>query len=286
MRSRGAGRMCANASVRKARVAASMLEQSEGSALSAGSSSNQYGVSVLEQLCAVSRIVALISHDLRQPLTSILANAEFLTRSEISEIQRNDCYHEIRWSIEHMNELVAALLECSKGQDTLRLAERNIVDTVGRAIRMTTVKREFRHISVKYHHHGLAVGWFDSSRIERAVANLVLNACEAVSAERGQIIVTTAGSRAGLQISVWDNGAGISPAIRDAVFQPFVSYGKAEGSGLGLAVAKKIVEDHGGQIYLDDKKKNGTLFTILLPFAIPEESSALTSLGATLPAAI
>jgi signal transduction histidine kinase len=252
---------------------------SRGLSLSVGSSSTRYEVPVLEQLCAVSRIVALISHDLRQPLTSILANAEFLTRSEINEIQRNDCYQEIRWSIDRMNELIAALLECSRGQDALRLAEQDITDTVGRAIRMTVVKREFHHISIKHHHHGRAVGWFDSSRIERAVANLVLNACEAVSPELGQIVITTVGSRAGLKISVWDNGVGISPAMRESVFQPFVSHGKADGSGLGLAVAKKIVEDHGGQIYLDGKKNSGTLFTIVLPFAIPEESSRLTSLA-------
>jgi nitrogen-specific signal transduction histidine kinase len=57
-----------------------------------------------------------------------------------------------------------------------------------------------------------------------------------------------------------------------------VSYGKAEGSGLGLAIAKKIVEDHGGQIHLDERSETGTLFTITIPFAIPEVP--LMSVGA------
>src|SRR5579862_5619364 len=87
----------------------------------------------------VSKMVALICHDLRLPLTSILANAEFLTQSDISETERNEFYREIRWSIDRMNELVTSLLECSKGRDTLRRAPRNIVDTVERAIRMTSV---------------------------------------------------------------------------------------------------------------------------------------------------
>jgi signal transduction histidine kinase len=73
-----------------------------------------------------------------------------------------------------------------------------------------------------------------------------------------------------LQISVWDNGPGIPPKIQDSVFQPFVSYGKAESSGLGLAIAKKIVEDHGGVIHLDGRSETGTLFKITIPFAIPE----------------
>ena len=228
---------------------------------------------ILEPLSAVSRIVALVSHDLRHPLTAILANAELLTRSDISEMQRNDTYQEIRWAIDRMNDMVSSLLECSKGRDTLRPATRNIVDTVKHAIRMTSVRQEFPRITIKHHHEGLAVGWFDSNRLERAVANLVVNACEAVSPDSGQIVITTTGDRACLQIGVWDNGPGISPTIQDSVFQPFVSCGKARGSGLGLAIAKKIVEDHGGEICLDGRCETGTLFKITIPFAIPEGAS-------------
>ena len=202
---------------------------------------------ILEPLSAVSRMVALVSHDLRHPLTAILANAEFLTQPDISELERNELYHEIRCAVDRMNELVSSLLECSRGRDTLRPGARNIVDTVERAIRMTSVKQEFRRITIKHHHEGTAVGWFDANRLERVVANLVLNACEAVSPDSGQIVITTTGDRACLQIGVWDNGPGIPPAIRDSAFEPFVTYGKAEGNGLGLAIAKKIVEDHGGK---------------------------------------
>jgi signal transduction histidine kinase len=213
-----------------------------------------------------SKMVAHICHDLRLPLTTILANAEFLTQSNISELEKSEFYEEIRWSIGRMNELVTSLLECSKGRDTLRPAARNIVDTVERAIRMTSVRQEFRHVTIKHHHEGLTVGWFDSNRLERAVANLVLNACEAVSPDSGRIVITTTGNQACLQIGVWDNGPGVPPAIQDSFFQPFVSYGKADGSGLGLAIAKTIVEDHGGEISLDGGSETGTLFKITIPF--------------------
>ena len=239
--------------------------------------SAQSDLTNLGPLSAVSRMVALISHDLRHPLTAILANAEFLTQPNISELERNELYHEIRCSVDRMNELVSSLLEGSMGRDTLRPGARNIVDTVERAIRMTSVKQEFRRITIKHHHEGTAVGWFDSNRLERVVANLVLNACEAVSPDSGQIVITTTGDRACLEIGVWDNGPGIAPTIQDSIFEPFVSYGKADGGGLGLAIAKKIVEDHGGEIYLDGRNETGTLFKITIPFAIPE--GALISVG-------
>jgi len=218
---------------------------------------------------ATSRKVALICHDLRLPLTAILANAEFLTQSDISEAERNEFYQEIRWSIERMNELVTSLSESSQDRDSFRPATRNIVHTVERAIRMIRVKAEFRRITIKHHHRGAAVGWFDSNRFEQVVANLILNACEAVSLDTGLVVITTMGNQTDLQIGVWDNGPGIHPKIMDYVFQPFVSYGKAEGSGLGLAIVKKIVEDHGGEIHLDRSGGTGALFKITIPFAIP-----------------
>lgn len=214
-------------------------------------------------------MIALICHDLRLPLSAILANAEFLTKSDISETEKSEFYEEIRWSVERMNELVTSLFECSKGRDTFRPAIRNIVDTVQSAIRMTSVKQEFRRITIKHHHRGLAVGCFDSNRLEQAVANLIQNACEAVSSDTGLVVITTAEDQACLQIGVWDNGPGIPPEIKDSVFQPFVSYGKADGYGLGLTIVKKIVEDHGGEICVEGKSGTGTLFKITIPFANP-----------------
>jgi signal transduction histidine kinase len=239
----------------------------------------QRKIPVPEPQSDVNGMVALICHDLRLPLSAILANAEFLTQSGISERERNEFYQEIRWSIERMSEMVTSLFECSRDRDTVRPTVSNIVDTVERATRMTKVRQEFRRISIRHHHRGLAVGWFDSDRFERVVANLVLNACEAVSPDSGLIVITTSGNQDYLQIAVWDNGPGISPKIQESIFRPFVSYGKAEGSGLGLAIAKKIVEDHGGEIYVDGRNRTGALFRITIPFAIPPRVSAHPSPG-------
>jgi signal transduction histidine kinase len=118
------------------------------------------------------------------------------------------------------------------------------------------------------------VVWFDANRLERVIANLALNACEAVDPGSGKIVITTTGGTDSLQLCVWDNGPGIPPAIRGSVFQSPVSYGKPEGSGLGLAIAKTLVEDHGGTIHLDERCEWGTSFNITIPFAIPGKHDA------------
>lgn len=230
---------------------------------------NVSAVLPLEPVFAIGRMVAFIFHDLRQPLTAILANAEFLTRPDVSEMDKVESFREIRWDVDRIDTLLCSLLEFSKGRDALEPATGNIVHTVECAIRMTSVRREFRGIAITHHHQGRTLGWFDANRLVRVIANLALNACEAVDPVSGQIVITTTGGRDSLQIRIWDNGPGIPTAIRNSVLQSSVSYGKPEGSGLGLLIARRLVEDHGGTIHLDETSLTGTSFTITIPSAIP-----------------
>jgi len=245
--------------------------------LPVGSSRLQGNPPILGPDPFVSRMVAHICHDLRLPLSAILANAEFLTKSTISEKEKSEIYQEIRGAIDGMNELISSLLERSKDENSFQPGVRNILDTVRRAIRFTRVNREFRRIKITHHHEGMTVGWFDSSLLERVIGNLVLNACQAVPADTGRVVITTTGDPSCLHIGVWDNGPGIPPMIQGFVFRPFVSYGKAKGSGLGLAIAKKIVEDHRGEIYLDGSSGTGTLIKITIPFSVPDGAMPLSS---------
>jgi signal transduction histidine kinase len=215
-----------------------------------------------------------LSHDLRAPLAAILANAEFLARPHLNNNERDEFYQEIRSSIDRMNELISHLLECSKAGEPVRRTIGNIVQTTERAIRMIRVRPAFRRIAITHRHEGSAIGYYNSSLLERAVANVVLNACEAVSPEAGEVAITTLGGPACLRIEIWDNGPGIPAEIQGSIFEPFFTYGKSDGTGLGLAIAKRIVEDHCGELSLDARAKTGTSFKITIPFAIPDEAIA------------
>lgn len=223
-----------------------------------------------ELLPRVIETVAHICHDLRHPLTAILANAESLSQTRMDEMQRNEIYLEVRQAVNWMNEMISSLLEFSRGRGSLRLAPESIIASVRRAVRLVSARHEFCHISIEHHHSGLGTGWFDSNRMERAVANLVLNACEAVSPDSGRIVITTMATRTSLQLSIWDNGPGIPPLIQDLIFHPFVRAGKAGGCGLGLTIARNIVEDHGGEIWLDKSGESGAHFKIAMPISAPK----------------
>lgn len=221
-------------------------------------------------LPSLRTLVARMSHDLRTPLAAILANAEILAHANVNARERYEMYEEIRLSVERMNQLVSDLLECSREGEALRPAMGNIVETIERVIRMIGVRPAFRSIAITHRHEGAAIGWYNARLLERAVSNVVLNACEAVSPQSGQVAITTTGGPSCLRIEVWDNGPGIPDEIRNSIFDPFFTHGKSEGTGLGLAIAKRIIEDHGGELLLDAGEKTGTSFKISIPFAIPE----------------
>jgi len=124
---------------------------------------------------------------------------------------------------------------------------------------------EFESIAITFSHVGDELGCFDAGKLERVMLNLLFNACEAVPASAGRVEVTSHASELGIEIRVADNGPGIPDAIRDVLFQPFASYGKAKGIGLGLTAVHKIMQDHGGQVSVERTGPEGTVFRLSLP---------------------
>lgn len=108
----------------------------------------------------------------------------------------------------------------------------------------------------------------DRHRIERVVANLIGNALEAMPGG-GTITITAMDKDGFVLIAIRDTGPGIDPEIRDRLFQPFVSGRKGAGMGLGLALSRQAVIDHGGEMWVESNPGEGACFTFRLPQARP-----------------
>jgi signal transduction histidine kinase len=111
--------------------------------------------------------------------------------------------------------------------------------------------------------------------LERVFLNLLLNACEAVPRETGRIWVTLRQTEAGIEARISDNGRGIATAVRDTLFEPFVSCDKENGTGMGLTVVQKIIQDHGGEIAVESSSAAGTVFRLFLPAKSSPEKAVL-----------
>lgn len=235
-----------------------------------------------EQLATIGRMASSISHDLRHSLAAIVANSEFLCDSQLTPAQREELYQEVRTGVNLMTDLIDSLLEFARTRESLTPAYSNVADTIQRAVQAVRLHPRHHARSIDVLCAGPVAGWFDSRKLERALYNLLLNACEAAPAVGGRVEVTAADLGGAITISVSDNGPGIAESIRDRLFHPFVSHGKENGTGLGLAVVQKIVQDHGGEISVERTPEGITIFKIVLPSRLHEAFRATHELESDL----
>ena len=233
-----------------------------------------------ERLATIGRMASSISHDLRHSLAAVVANAEFLCESSLTPGQREDLYAEIRIAVNQMTELIESLLEFSRTRESLRPTYGDVRSAVERAVQGVKAHPEFQRIRIRISGDGSSEGWFDFKKLERALLNLLLNACEVVPPESGKIDIGLQRSGESLEIRIQDNGPGIAEAVRDRLFEPFVSHGKENGTGMGLTVVQKILQDHGGDVAVEQTSASGTTFRINIPLN-PSAENVLAARHAT-----
>ena len=218
-----------------------------------------------EQLATIGRMASSISHDLRHALAAVVANSEFLCDGRLTSAQREELYQEVRSGVNQMTDLIDSLLEFARTRESLNATYANIVETVQRAMQAVRLHPRHQGTLIEVRSNGQSLAWFDPRKLERALYNLLLNACEAAPGREGRVLVTVERTGHAVTIAVSDNGPGIAEPIREKLFHPFVSFGKENGTGLGLTVVQKIVQDHGGQVLLERTADARTVFRITLP---------------------
>jgi signal transduction histidine kinase len=218
-----------------------------------------------EQLATIGRMASSITHDLRHSLAAIMANSEFLCDDRLTPVQREELYQEVRIGINQMTDLIDSLLEFARTRESLNPSYASIAETVQRAMQAVRLHPRHQGTLIEIESNGQGLAWFDPRKLERALYNLLLNACEAAPGGEGRVQVTIGRAGASVTIAVSDNGPGIAEAIREKLFHPFVSYGKENGTGLGLTVVHKIVQDHGGEVVMERTADARTIFRITIP---------------------
>jgi len=229
-----------------------------------------------ERLATIGRMASSVSHDLRHSLAAVMANAEFLCESDLTPNQREELYAEIRIAVSQMTDLIESLLEFSRTRESLRPAFGDVHSAVEQAIQTVKVHPEYQRIRIEVSSDGSTEGWFDFKKLERALLNLLLNACEVVPAEGGAIEIGLRRHGENLEIRIADNGPGIADAVRDRLFEPFVSHGKENGTGMGLTVVQKVLQDHGGDVVVEQTSAVGTTFRLRLPLNPSPEKVLVT----------
>lgn len=220
-----------------------------------------------------ANLLRSISHDLRTPLTSISGNAGMLL-SDMEKLDADtirqmcaDIYDDSAW-LTNVVENLLAVTKIEEGRMELKMQPHLVEEVVSEALQHISRKKAEHTITV-CHKNELLLAKCDARLIIQVIINLVDNAIK-YTPVGSRITITTKGSESNTEISVADNGAGISDIEKEKVFQMFYSGSNPiadcrRSLGLGLSLCRSIVTAHGGQITVSDNRPSGAVFTITIP---------------------
>jgi signal transduction histidine kinase len=223
-------------------------------------------------------LLTVVSHELRTPATVILGYAKLLLSGRVGELNADQrrFIDETRKSGERLNRFIEDLLEsarCLSGEPVLEVCERSVLPTVRSVANMLKPLLDERRLELRIDCADPCRARFDPARIEQVLTNLVGNAIK-FSAEGGTIEVgareTSRADESFVEIEVCDGGPGVEDADRERIFEPYVRAGETRGAGglgLGLAIARRIVESHGGSIACLPREGGGSRFVFTVPAA-------------------
>ena len=217
-----------------------------------------------EKLSLVGEMASSLMHDLRNPVSGIRLAADLVTMNHADE-ETVLCCDKIRLQCDRLTGMAGELLEFSRGETRLDL---NATNTKAFLDQFTLLNEEyFRRTTLEFkiEAHPAPIQ-IDSMRLLRLVQNLTTNAVEAIGGKPGGCVEIRAWVEDGIfYLTVGDNGPGIPDAIKDRIFEPFVTHGKKNGTGLGMAIAQNVVAAHGGTITFETATGQGTTFIVQLP---------------------
>jgi signal transduction histidine kinase len=216
-----------------------------------------------ERISTIGRLSSSIVHDLRNPLAAIYGGAEMLVDSDLSEAQMKRLAGNIYRASRRMQGLLQDLLHVSRGKTASPEVAR-LREVASAAVESVREAAEANGVQVTIEIPEEIELSLERNRMERVFTNLVANALEAMPGG-GAIRISASMVRGEALVEVEDDGPGIAPEIRANLFQPFVTAGKKNGLGLGLALARQTVLDHGGDMWVESEPECGANFLFRLP---------------------
>lgn len=218
-----------------------------------------------ERISTIGQLSSSIVHDLRNPLASIYGGAEMMMDGDLSPAQLQRLAGNIYRSSRVINEMLQELVDVSRGRihppETCHLSE-----IVGAAVDVLAPVACEHGVAIQVAVDPAIELPLERARMERVFLNLISNGIEAMPSG-GEISISARQNGDGILIEVRDTGPGVPEAVRARLFQPFVTSGK-NGLGLGLALSRQTLLDHGGDLWVENKATGGARFYLRLPVQV------------------
>ena len=219
-----------------------------------------------ERLAMVGRLVSSVVHDVRTPLSTISGISKIFEKSSNIEFEETQGYFEIiADEVARCNTMLEELLDFAAGRSRIHCVDVDMEEFLKTVSRSLKSQLGSSKTQLEIENNVVEKSFFDPNRLMRVIFNIANNAF-AVLKGQGSFKVQCRKVDANLEIRLSDSGPGIPMKIRKSLFEPFVTYGKSEGTGLGMHIAKEIIHAHRGSIILEDTEV-GASFLITIPFS-------------------
>jgi signal transduction histidine kinase len=224
-------------------------------------------ISRREHLEELGELATGLAHEIRNPLAGIAGVVEIIGRDLPAASPARAVVKDVRREITRINRILRDLLLMARPHP-LKIRKSDLNATVEGAVIEERQQAQSRSVEIRFLKEApLLEVEHDSGQVHQMLRHLLLNALQAID-EAGVVTVTVKHKGSMAVVEVTDNGRGIAAKNLPSIFRPFFTT-KADGTGLGLPFARRIVEDHGGRIEVSSTEGKGTKFSVLLP--LPNE---------------
>ncbi|HEY3818422.1 MAG TPA: HAMP domain-containing sensor histidine kinase [Polyangiaceae bacterium] len=227
-----------------------------------------------ERMASVGRLAAGVAHEIGNPIAALMGMEDLLLDGDLPPETQRDFVQRMRKETDRIHTILRDLLDFARPEQATDSAgtppsPADVRSVVGDVVALVKPQKSFRAARVEVDVEGEPRVGLPGPRLTQVLLNLVLNAGAAIATsgkEDGRVTVRARAAGDRVRIEVEDDGPGVAPGVRDRLFEPFVTTKEVgEGTGLGLAVCRGLVESAGGEIALDPSYTGGARFYVLLP---------------------
>jgi len=221
-----------------------------------------------EKLAAVGQLAAGVAHEINNPLTAIIANAQILHRELPQESDMQESVDLIARAGARAAQVVRNLLDFARKEE-YRLGLTDVNETLERALELVQHDLVARGVHLDFAPDpNLPPLLASADHLQSVWLNLLLNAIDSLDKSPGQIRIASRKQGDEIHVQVMDNGKGVPPDRLTRIFEPFyTTKAPGRGTGLGLSVSHRIVKQHGGRIQVESQVGVGSAFTVMIPIS-------------------
>lgn len=215
-----------------------------------------------ERLATIGKLSSTIIHDLKSPLAAIKGYIGLL-RDKKMDKETESYLETMSEAVDYILNMIEEILEFGREKTSILYQKVNLKEFAEDYVSLFSKTIKEKEIKINVQANDNIFAEIDPNKLKRVLNNLLKNSVEAIE-KKGTIEIRVKKNEEFVQLIIKDTGIGMQPYVLERIFEPFFSFGKV-GTGLGMTVVKKIIDDHEGKIEVQSEPNVGTTFTITIP---------------------